>query len=291
MKPATRNPLQFALCLLVLVAVVVVAISTGSKPKVYHGKTVRQWVSLLDSHVDHQKQRDEASWAMVQIGADALPDLERILAWRSGVSETVRDYAVRFRIMTPHPVRPLELQSRACEAAYNLGERGNVDISGLVPHLRYHFTNGTYADSNSGRALAAAGPAGIAVLTNLLATGTRAVRDQAGWSLHHVKKRPEVIAALIKSATVDPDRTLRANALLYLRRCGGPENELVPLGLTFLGSEDGYDRWTGATFLRDYLAVSEVRAAFESARADDDERVRSVIEGALKQLAMESNQK
>ena len=93
------------------------------------------------------------------------------------MSETIRDDAIRFRIMKPHPIHPLELQSRACEAAYNLAERGDVDISGLVPHLQYHFTNGTYADSNSGRALAAAGPAGIAVLSNLLATGTHAVRE------------------------------------------------------------------------------------------------------------------
>ena len=169
--------------------------------------------------------------------------------------------------------------------------RGDVDISGLVPHLQHHFTHGTYADSNSGRALAAAGPAGIAVLSNLLATGTHAVRDQAGWSLHHVKKRPEVIAALIKSATTDPDRALRANAFLYLSRCGGPENELVQLALRFLGSEDGHHRWAGANFLRDYMAVSAVRTAFESARADDDERFRSVIEGALKQLEMESSQR
>src|SRR6185295_9117307 len=117
------------------------------------------------------------------------PELESILAWRPNLRETIRSYALRFGIVKPRPIHPLELQSRACEAAYKLAEQANVDISRLVPQLRYHFTNGTYAGSNSGRALAGAGPTGIAVLTNLLLTGTRSVRDQAGWSLHHVKRR------------------------------------------------------------------------------------------------------
>jgi len=47
-------------------------------PQTYQGKTVCQWVSLLDSNVDYQKQREEAAWALVQIGTNTLLDLERI---------------------------------------------------------------------------------------------------------------------------------------------------------------------------------------------------------------------
>src|SRR5262249_28499316 len=90
-----------------------------------------------------------------------------------------------------------------------------------------------------------------------VAAAKKPVRDQAGWALQHVKKRPEVIAALILSANTDPNKVLRANAVGYLSSCGGPAEQLVPLGLRFLQSEDGYDRWQGALLLRDYQSVSE----------------------------------
>src|SRR5213593_1924732 len=153
-----RRRVQLGVCLLVLgMALAMVGTSIFSELKLYQGKTVRLWVSLLDMDVNRSQQREEASWALVQIGAPALPELERILAWRPSVWEAIRNHAVRFRLAKPRPVNPLELQSRACEAAYHLAERAEVDISRLVPALQYHFTNGTYADSNSGRALARAG--------------------------------------------------------------------------------------------------------------------------------------
>jgi hypothetical protein len=270
------------LVVVLTVALATVALSIFSKPKLHQGKSVRQWVSLLDMHVDHKKQREEASWALVQIGAPALPELERILAWRP-IWETVRNYAVRFRLAKPLPIHPLELQSRACEAAYNLAERANADISGLVPHLQYHFTNGTYADSNSGRALAAAGPIGISVLTNLLSAGGRSVRDNAGSALAHVDTRPEVIEALIRSANSDPNPRLRANAVFYLKGSRAPAHQMALLGLKFLQSDDRYDRWAAAMLLHDYRAIPEVRTALEAAISDPDDRVRSVIQLALKE--------
>jgi HEAT repeat protein len=263
-----------------------------SKPKLYQRKTVSQWVALLDTQVDNQKQREDASSALVQIGAAALPHLERILAWRPDIWETVRNYGVRCHFVKPREVNPLELQSRACEAAYKLAERAQVDISRLVPQLQYHFTNGTYADLSSGRALANAGPAGISALTNFLSTGGRSVRDNAGSALRHAISRPEVIEALIRSANSEPDPMLGANALLYLSGSGAEAQQVVPLGLTFLKSDDGYRRWAAASLLLRYRAVPEAQAALVSAISDPDQRVRSVSERALKEpAASEPNRK
>jgi hypothetical protein len=64
--------------------------------------------------------------------------------------------AIGFHLAKPPAISPLELQNRACEAAYHHAEWANVDIGPLVPQLRYHFTNGTYADVSSGRTLAQA---------------------------------------------------------------------------------------------------------------------------------------
>ena len=234
------------------------------KPKLYRGKTVRRWVALLDMHVDRQKQREEADWVLAyQVGADALPELRRILAWRPSRLEPLRGYAVRFHFLKPRPIPPLELQSRACEAAYHLAEDGHVDISSLVPDLRYHFTNGTYADSNSGRALAGAGPRGVCVLTNCLFTGTPAVQDMAGWSLGFINRRPEVIAALVQYSSGDPSLSKRCNGLIYLHGCNGPAELIMPLGLKYLRSESRYAQKAAADLLDPYRQDEQVREALE----------------------------
>ena len=271
--------------LLAVLSIVAFGLMVLPKPKLYQGKTVRQWVALLDTHVDNQKQREGASSVLVQIGVAALLDLEPILAWRPGIWENVRSYGVQFGFAKPREVNPSELQSRACEAAYSLAEQAHVDIGRLVPHLLYHFTNGTYADSSGGRALANAGPAGITALTNLLYSGGRTVRDNAGAALGHACRRPEVIEALVRSATSEPDPVLRANAVLYLRDSGAPAQQVVPLGLSFLKSDDGYQRWAAASLLLQYRADPEARAALASTISDADQRVRSVGERALKQSA------
>jgi hypothetical protein len=118
----------------------------------------------------------------------------------------------------------------------------------------------------------------VAVLTNLLLTGSINIRAQAGWALHFVNKRPETIAALIRSANTDPVAQLRSEALLYLQGSQGPAEQLVPLGLRFPRSDDGYDRWMAAKLLADYVSQDDVRVALEKALTDTDQRVRNVAE-------------
>ena len=255
----------------VIVAAVAVLVRTG-KPKLYQGKTVSEWVVLLDPHVSQRVQRDAASWAIVQIGSNAVPELQRILARRrtamSSLTDKVRGYAIRFGFAKPPPIHPLELQSRACEAAYNLAERSNVDITSLIPHLTYHFTNGTYADSPAPRALAGAGSAGIAVLTNLLFTGNRNVRDQSGWAMNlypATRRKPEVYTALIRAASGETNGQLRANFLLYLTGSRAPAEQVVPLGLRSLRTGDAYERGMAAGLLKDYTSDENVRKALEEA--------------------------
>jgi len=265
-KPPNTKPKKFKLlaAVLALLALLVAAgFLVAPKPKLYQGKTVRQWVAMLDMHVDNQKQRDEASRALVKIGPEALPEIQHILAWRLGPMETVRNYAVRFHFLQPRTIPQRELQSRACEAAYHLAEEANVDISSLVPNLRYHFTNGTYADSNSGRALARAGVSGFSVLTNLLFTGTPPVQDMAGWSLSHIRKHPEVVAALVQYVNEDPTLSKRANALIYLHGLGGSAELVVPIGLKYLHSQRPYARKAAASLLQDFKQDDRVRAALQ----------------------------
>jgi hypothetical protein len=261
------NPKRLTLPAAAIVLIVVLGFFALPKRQLHQGKTVRQWIQLLDPNVENQKQRDEASWALVQIGAGALPELQRILAWRPGPKETLREYAVRFRILKPHPISPIELQSRACEAAYNLAERADVDIGSLVPHLRYHFTNLPYLSPNSGRALAGAGPNGFSVLTNLLFTGTPYVQGEAGWSLGHIRTRPDVIAALVRYANQDPSLTQRFNGLIYLHNCNGPAELIVPLGLKYLRSESDRAQAAAARLLEGYKEDEKVRKALENYRA------------------------
>jgi len=248
---------------LVLAAGLWLGIVLTRKPPVTHnGKTVREWVLRIDMGVGNETQREEASWAIVQIGQPAVPELEEILAWRPRKwRDHLRWWLVEFHIIERDQLNPFEVVNRASEAAFKLGERSKTDIGTLIPHLEFHFTNGTYADSASPRALASAGPGGIAVLTNLLFSGSYNVRDQSAWALHFVARRPEVIAALIRAANTETNATLRANALGSLRRSRAHTEQIVPLALKFLRSTNAYDRQQAKWVLSEYKDVEEVRAA------------------------------
>jgi hypothetical protein len=248
---------------LVLATGVWLGLMLTRKPTVTHkGRTVREWVLRIDQGVGNEKQREEASWAIVQIGRPAVPELEEILAWRPHKwRDNLRPWLMRFYIIKRDELGPKEVINRAAEAAYKLGERSGMDMGALIPHLEYHFTNGMYADSSAARALASAGSRGIAILTNLMFSGSHNVRDQSAWALHHVSKRPEVMAALIRVANTETNAVLRANALGYLPRSGGPTEDLVPLGLRFLRSTNAYDRQQAKWMLSGYQHLEEVRAA------------------------------
>lgn len=260
MRPARRKLIVVGITL-VLATGAWVGLMLARKPPVTHkGKTVREWVLAID--YSDENKREEASWAIVQIGQPAVPELEEILAWRPHkLRDWVRGWLMRFYIVKRDELNPFDIVNRACEVAYNLGERSKTDIRLLIPHLEFHFTNGTYADSASSRGLASAGPQGIAILTNLMFSGSYNVRDQSAWALHHVNKRPEVIAALMRMANTETNAILRANALLYLHGSDGPAEVLVPLGLKFLRSTNAYDRKMAKSMLLGYKHVEEVRAA------------------------------
>ena len=99
------------------------------------------------------------------------------------------------------------------------------------------------------------------------------------------------MSAIAGDATTGPDNVIRANALSYLQGCGGPAEQVVPVGLKFLKNGDGYDRWNAVLLLRDYLSVQEVREALEITATDSDPRVQSAAESALKNPGQGANRK
>lgn len=56
----------------------------------------------------------------------------------------------------------------------------------------------------------------------------------------------------------------------------------MPLALKGLASEDPYQRWLAAGLLSRYVVSDEVRAAFERALSDSDERVRKVATNVVR---------
>jgi hypothetical protein len=269
----------FCIALILVAAIVFVMTRPGQKR--YNGKTVHELVSELDPDINSSDQRSDAQSTIMRNGNDALPEIEEILSWRStSFKEQAKIYLIRHGWLNPPQIRDTELQSRACEAAYTLSERADVDISRLIPHLTYHFTNGTYADSSAGRALADSGSAGISVLTNLMSTGSSYDRDLASSSLRfkHINTDPGVVAALIRMANTDSNSQNRANALLYLQGNRGSPDQLVILGLKFIESEDPYERWAAAKLLSDFHDLPEAHKALEQALHDDDSRVRRTAE-------------
>ena len=285
----------------VMAALVLAAVIGGlwpsPRPAQYGGKTLSEWLVMLDPHVDRAADHEKASVAIRQLAKAALPGLGHILHSRPNrIREWIRGYAVRWHLIKPAKLSFEEWEFRAARAAYHLAEDADVSIAQLVPDLSFHLTNSNYAETEMARALARAGPEGIACLTNLLAHGERRVRDQAGHALaldSRVRGQPGAQEALIQSAASDPDALIRANALLYLSsfREGAATNRLVSLGLQSLKTDDGYTRWTATLLLRNYRSIPEVEAAFLSLASDPDERVRTVVAKAIKVAPTEAGRK
>jgi len=248
---------------LVIATGVWVGLLLARKPPVTHkGKTVREWVLLIDNTGGNDRQRHKASSAIVAIGPKAVPELEEILAWRPRKwRDKFRPWLMRFHLIRQDEMWPQEVVNRACEAAYNVGEDSSTDIQSLIPHLEFHFTNGTYAYSSSSRALTSAGPRGIALLTNLMVSGSDYLRNESALALRHVNQRPEVTAALIRMLNTETNAILRVNALLYVQGSDAPAEVLVPLGLKSLRSTNAYERQKAKWILLKYRHVEEVRAA------------------------------
>lgn len=270
------------------VAVAAVLISAGillmSRRTVrYQGKTVYEWVAQLDPHVSKMAEHDQAQRALMAIGKEALPELQRLLRQRPhDVFEKVRWQLVRWRVLRVKRLTIYEEQKQASRAAWILAE-DQVDIRPLIPDLVWWFTNSNFAGSDNARALVRAGPEGVSVLTNFLCTHpTRFVREEAAWALHMVPNAPGTVEALVRVATTEKDPQLRANAFSYFPRRDGPTNVIVPLCLKGMASEDPYQRWLAADVLSRYVVSEEVVAAFERALTDSDERVRKVATNVVR---------
>jgi len=54
-----------------VVAIAVISVARFLKPRLYQGKTVREWVALIDPQVGQEKKREEAAWAIAQTGTNA----------------------------------------------------------------------------------------------------------------------------------------------------------------------------------------------------------------------------
>src|SRR5260370_26531761 len=81
----------------------------------YQGKTLRQWLVLLDSAASHQAQNDAASSAIGSIGKEALPYLIHIVQQRRGPAlvAKVEGWAVHFHLFRPPELELGEWQARA----------------------------------------------------------------------------------------------------------------------------------------------------------------------------------
>jgi hypothetical protein len=167
-----------------LIATITLASLIVPQTPTYEGKTPEQWLCTLNPDSGKADENRQALVAMRELGASALPQIRRVLRSRpNSPSQKLRALAVRLRLVKAPDLTFPNLQFRAGRAAYALAEDAGVDISSLVPDLRYHLMNTPFSGTEMARALAQAGPQGIAWLTNLLATGSPNVRDTLGVEL------------------------------------------------------------------------------------------------------------
>lgn len=272
MRDTRNSHLRIASAIVVVVATTIALYWHLLKSGRTEPDPARRLVAKLSPNVDHADERDQAQYELFQLGGDALPAVRTILQDRARPPSIVRKFLLKRGFIDPPEISPRELQSRACEAAYVLAERADVDISELVPDLQRHFTNG-YADSSGGRALARAGEPGIRALTNQLAVGSRNIRDNAGWALTFVRTHPIAISALLSSANSDPDAALRSNALRYLEGSGANFEAVHPVALSLLAHSNDYVRLGAVQLLTDYPDIPQARETLSELINDPDPRI------------------
>ena len=269
-----------------LVALFLIITAILLRERKYEGKTVREWIYLLDPHVDHRAQHDHASEELTRIGAAALPTIRDILQEpKFPPLQKLKHLAQRCRLLAPDTLDLADRQYRASRAAYKIAENADVDISSLVPLLTYHLTNlPNYFGTENGRALAGAGPAGIAILTNLASHPNRNIRDSAIVSLQHARSKPGVFETYLRTVN-DPEQDIRFIALSSLARYPKADpNLLVPLAVEHIQSTNQYDRWAATELFAAFPGDPRSLPALTNALSDPDPTVRSTATRALERL-------
>jgi len=110
---------------IILAAFIVTALGVfiwQSRPQesepVYEGRTLSEWVVLLDSHTEHKAQNEAAEGAFQAMGKQAMPGLIRILHKRADppLVAKAKALAVRFHLLRPPELQLSEFQYRAARA-------------------------------------------------------------------------------------------------------------------------------------------------------------------------------
>ena len=291
-----------AVIILAVLIVAVPGIVIWQKPgrrepePVYEGKTLSDWVVLLDSHTEHQAQNEAAAQALQTMGQKAVPGLIRILHKRADppLVTKAKALAVRFHLLRPPELQLAELQYRAARACCILGGWSDFDIRAAIPDLAYSLTNNVSGMLEPfAWGLAYSGPEGLSVITNVMATDrSPQVRRAAAHSLWISKnfRTPEITRALI-SATRDPVPDVRVTAILDLRGFLREKNLatiIIPGVLPCLQDTDAQvRRWT-VELLAPYSSLPEAGIALTNMLNDPDPTVRDVVERSLQKTALAS---
>ncbi|MFO1459053.1 MAG: HEAT repeat domain-containing protein [Verrucomicrobiota bacterium] len=285
------TPQRLTILVIVLAATVAAGIVVLWPPYEYQGRTVSEWLSDLRGG-GPSSDRERAQDAFRAMGSEALPGLREVLRERpDSLRARLRGWVRKSRLMKEPAIDPSELRRCAMQAALFLGKDAGVDTSRLVPLLSAQYAQIDYVETGSARALAWAGPSGIAALTNFLRTGEPGRRQGAGWALSidpETRRRPGVQEALIRGALEDPDPKVRADLVLYLSLFGpdGDASRLVPVGIRFLSDTNAQARWMGAKLLSSQAQSPDARIALERALHDTVDQVRSTAQEALKRPAL-----
>jgi hypothetical protein len=287
-----RKRVRIALAVLVIAVLGLILLAIISRPApepAYQGKTLSQWLVLLDSDPAHKAQNDDSARAIESMGKQALPVLIRILQRRSAPVwlGKVETWAVHFGLWRASGLPLDERQYRAARGCCILGGWINLDITPAIPALAYHATNAASRRLEPYMwGLVYSGPEGLSIVTNLLArAASPQVREEAARSLWITPKirTPEIANALL-SATRDVDASVRVTSILSLQsflRQKGLDEVIVPGVIQHLQDTNSeVRRWT-IQLLANYSSAPDVGAAVSNLLSDPVPEVRSEAERVL----------
>jgi hypothetical protein len=246
----------------------------------HQGKTATQWIDLLQPALPMRfadPKMGLATEAITNLGSSALPAIADILDPSKNMPSSLspfRRIAIRLRLR-PNPSPSSDRQTAAARAAAILAEKAHVDISPLAPFLIHHFTNGA-VESLHGCALAHAGPAAIAFLTNYVTSSNQIDRLRGVAALDHASPEPAVFQALLRLSE-DPSVEIAAYALSALSR-HAPAHADVSISLALKSlhpTNDVSKRSAALDVFAGYKSDPRAREALAQSLSETNEYIRS----------------
>lgn len=220
-----KKPLAIAIAGVALVGASVALLMGGTSPARYEGKTTREWA--LQHYMGGQPAHAEASAALRAMGADAVPDLTRLLReqapiWKTALWSVARQCPPQVRQRLARKIPPPSASATRAAAARALGTLG-TNAAPAVPALAKALRDqDSQVPWQAATALAFVGYPAVPHLLELIRDDNPRVRHAVVYALGQIGPAASNSLPALTERLTDTNQHVRASTAYSLTRMGPP---------------------------------------------------------------------